>query len=380
MKRSRVVIKKCSDYDPQNVQRAVSEAVDLLGGIERFIKPGQKVLIKPNMLSARPPEDGVCTHPEAVRAIIKLVKPITENVFVGDSHGGFDVMDMDKIYEAAGIKKVCNEESVRLVKFDTVKYIDGIPFAQIAVEADVIIDIPKMKTHSLAILTGAVKNMFGVVVGKYKAECHFKYPQPDDFCRNLVKIFSHVKPSLAIMDGIVAMEGDGPASGKLRNVGLVFASNDAVALDAVFSRLAGLEPDRLLTTRYADEAGLGIGHISDIEISGERIENARIDGFILPQTSIVYKLPAWATRILGNLVRSRPFIHEITCIQCRICEKNCPVNAIDIDKYHIDYSKCIYCFCCHELCPKKSVGIKKPFMGKVLDLVIKVRDLWRLKR
>lgn len=376
---SKVAIVRCRDYDREHVERAVFGAVELLGGISRFIKPGQKVLIKPNVLSERPPEDGVCTHPEVVRAIIRLVKPVTENIFVGDSHGGFDVMDMDRIYEGAGIKKACKEESVKLVKFDAVRNIDGIPFAAFAADVDCIISAPKMKTHALVTLTGAVKNMFGTVVGRYKAECHFRYPRPDDFCRNLVKIFSHVKPGLTIMDGIVAMEGDGPASGKLRNVNLIFASADAVALDAVFAEITGLKPGQLLTTRHASNMGLGAGRISDIEVLGERLQDVKMGDFILPQSDLASKMPDWAGKMLGNLIRSRPLIYEMTCTSCRICEKNCPVNAIDIDKYHIDYSKCIYCFCCHELCPKKSIGIRRPFMRKVFNFAVNMRHILRRK-
>lgn len=377
---TKVAIKKCSDYNLENVQYAVNEAVALLGGIEKFVKPGQKVLIKPNILSGRRPEDGVCTHPEIVRAVIKLIKPITANIYVGDSPGGFDVINLDDIYEMSGMVKLCRDEAVQLVKFDQAEIIDGIPFAKIISQVDVIINLPKMKTHGLAVLTGAVKNMFGAAIGKYKAESHFKHTRIEDFAHLLVKIFMHVKPALNIMDGIVAMEGDGPAAGKLRNASLVLASADAVALDAVFAELVGVAPESVLTTVYAADMNLGVSKVSDIEILGEPLDKSKIDNFILPQASFIYNAPEWTIKIFGKLIKSYPFINRRVCTYCHICEKNCPVTAINILKSRIDYSKCIFCFCCHELCPYKAIGVRKKIMGKLLGFVMKVRHSCRQKQ
>jgi len=370
---AQVSIKRCYDYSPQNVQRAVSEAVSLLGGIEKFVKAGQKVLIKPNLLSARKPEEGVCTHPEVVRAVIKIVKKVTDNIFVGDSHGGFDIINMDNVYEASGIKNVCLEEKVTLVRFDAVLNVEGIPFAKIVKEVDVIINVPKMKTHGLLILTGGVKNMFGAVVGRHKAEAHFKHVKPSDFAFYIIKIFMYVKPAFTIMDGIVAMEGDGPAAGALRDAGLILASPDAVALDAVFADIAGLEPKNVLTTVYAGKMGLGTSDLAEIQILGEPLDSARIKDFKMPEASFIYNAPAWIIKIFGRAIKTFPIIKTGSCVSCRICEKNCPADAINIDKYRIDYSKCIFCFCCHELCPHASIGVHKPLMGKLLTFLMKMR-------
>lgn len=371
---TQVSIVKCSDYNTQAVQKAVEEAVGLLGGIEKFVKPGQKVLIKPNLLSARPPESGVCTHPEVIRAVIRLVRKVTDKIYVGDSHGGFDVVNMDNVYEISGMKKICLEEKITLVKFDSVLNVDGIPFAKIVKEVDVIINVPKMKTHGLLTLTGAVKNMFGAVVGKHKAESHFKHVARPDFAFYIIKIFMYVKPHLNIMDGIVAMEGDGPAAGGLRNAGLVLASADAVALDAVFSDIVGIDPEKLLTTHYAEKMSLGESKLSNIKISGEDLASVRIDDFKLPKASFIYDSPAWVIKLFGKAIRTYPFIKVDACVKCRICEKNCPAAAITIDRYKIDYSKCIFCFCCHELCPHTAIGVRKSLMGKLASFVLKMRS------
>jgi uncharacterized protein (DUF362 family)/Pyruvate/2-oxoacid:ferredoxin oxidoreductase delta subunit len=362
------------------VQRAVEEAVGLLGGIERFVKPGQGVLIKPNVLSGRPPEHGVCTHPEVVRAVIRLAKRVTDKVSVGDSPGGFEVIDLDGIYEITGLKKLCQEEGVKLVKFDSVVKIDGIPFARAVKEADVIINLPKMKTHGLTTLTGAIKNTFGTVVGKYKAESHFRHPNRDAFNLALIKIFSYVSPALNIMDAITAMEGNGPTAGRLRNAGLILASPDAVSLDAVFAGLIGVKPKDINTILHAAKMGLGLSDFSKIEILGSRLDDCRIENFALPEASFIYSAPHWIIRIFGNLIRSYPFINKAVCISCRICEKNCPASAIDIDRHRIDYSKCIYCFCCSELCPKNAVGNRKSLAGNLLNLLIKMRFKWLSRR
>jgi len=377
---AQVSIKRCSNYNPQDVERAVGEAVGFLGGIEKFVKPGQKVLIKPNLLSARLPEDGVCTHPEVVRAIIRLAKKATDNIFVGDSHGGFDIINMDDVYELSGMKKVCLEEKVALVKFDNVVNVEGIPFAKIVKEVDVIINVPKMKTHGLLTLTGGVKNMFGAVVGKHKAEAHFKHIKPSDFASYIIKIFIRVKPALTIMDGIVAMEGDGPAAGKLRKAGLILASPDAVALDAVYADIVGLEPERVLTTVYAGDMNLGTSKLSDIQILGESIEKVKLKDFKLPEASFIYNAPEWAIRIFGTVIKTFPFIKKGSCVSCRICEKNCPANAITIDEYYIDYAKCIFCFCCHELCPHNSIGVRKPLAGKIFSFIMGRKKKCRLKQ
>lgn len=369
-----VAIKRCKDYNPPDVQQAVNEAIELLGGIEKFIKPGQRVLIKPNLLSPRPPEEGVCTHPEVVRAVIKVVKKATDNIYVGDSHGGFEIIDMDNVYEISGIKDVCRQENVKLVKFNTTINVDGIPFAGIIKRIDVIVNVPKMKTHGLTTITGAVKNMFGTVVGKYKAECHFRYPKNEDFYLAIVRIFSYVVPTLNIMDGITAMEGNGPAAGPLRNAGLILASDDAVSLDAVFAKIIGIEDNRVKTTFQSAKMGLGVADLSKIEISGERIEDARIKDFALPEASFIYCAPPWIIKLLGWFVRTRPFIHKDKCVSCLICEKNCPAKAMDISRHYINYSKCIYCFCCHELCLHNAVGIKKSLGGVLFNLIIKLRS------
>lgn len=366
--KSKVSIVRCNTYKQDEIFESVKKAVDLIGGMSNFVRPGQKVLIKPNLLSARLPEEGVDTHPEFVRAVVKLVKEAGGVVYIGDSPGGWFVKNPDEVYSKCGIKEVAEQENVNLVKFDNTYYIDGIPFATYAKDCSCIISLPKMKTHNLTTLTGAVKNTFGMVVGLYKANCHLRAPKPYEFSNLLVDIFSYVKPHLSIMDGIVSMDGDGPAAGRLRDSKLILASHDAVSLDAVFSKIVGLEPFKLHTTQIAHKKGLGCGDLNQIEILGESLEDVKISDFKLPQAAFFYKLPSSVLKLSKKVIWIKPYIIPDVCTKCDICVKTCPVKAINLKKdiLVVDNKRCIDCFCCHEVCQYNAIKINRSLLTKFI--------------
>ena len=365
---SKVSITRAKTYDQDEIFFAVRRAVDLLGGISNYVKKGERILLKPNVLSARPPESGVNTHPEVLRAVARLVKEAGAEVIVGDSPGGFYFKESDSTYEAAGIKKICKEENLRLVPFDKARNTNGIPLASVAKEVDGIISLPKMKTHDLTTITGAVKNSYGLAVGLYKAGCHFKAPRPREFARCVVNVFECVVPRLVIMDGIIAMEGDGPAAGRLREAGLVLASNDCVACDAVFAALVGLPPLSIETTEEAYKRKLGEADLSKIKVLGIDLEEARLHDFKLPKTSILLKIPKPVLKLIVGKIKFWPKIDDATCKKCQICAKSCPAGCITITEENskIDYKKCVTCFCCFEMCPHNAVSIKRSLLAKLL--------------
>lgn len=365
---SRVSIVRCKSYDFDEVTVSLKRAIDLLGGISKYVKSGEKILLKPNLLSARPPESGVDTHPEFVRSIAKVVRQGGADVIVGDSPGGYGFKGAGSTYEASGIKKMCEEEGIKLEEFDRAYNVNGIPLAVQAKEVDGIISIPKMKTHDLMIITGAIKNSFGLAVGMYKTDCHLKAPRPKEFAKYLVDIFECARPRLVIMDGIVAMEGEGPAAGDLRNAQLILASDDCVACDAVFSYLVGLPPLSIHTTSEAYKRNLGQADLSKIEILGERLEDVKLRDFKLPKTSILLKIPEQILKLLGKGIKFWPRIDEATCTKCQLCATSCPMNCITINKEtsKIDYEKCISCFCCFEVCPYNAISVKRSLLAKVL--------------
>ena len=364
----KVSIARARTYDTEEVSAAVRRAVDLLGGMTDYVKKGEKILLKPNVLSAKPPESGVDTHPEVLRAVARLVREAGAEVVVGDSPGGFYFKESDSTYETAGIKKVCEEEGLGLVPFDKAQNVNGIPLARIVKEVDGIISLPKMKTHDLTTITGAVKNSYGMAVGLYKAQCHFKAPRPKEFAGYVVDVFQCVVPRLVIMDGIIAMEGDGPAAGRLRETGLVLASNDCVACDAVFAVLAGLAPLDIETTREAYKRKLGEADLAKIKLLGVNLREAKPHNFKLPKTSILVRMPRPILKLLLGRIKFRPVIDDSACKKCRICAKSCPAGCITVEEKgsNIDYKKCVSCFCCLELCPYNAISIKRSLLARLL--------------
>jgi len=357
-----VSIVKCADYNQDEIALKVKQAVDLLGGIDKFVKSSDRVLLKPNLLSPALPEKAITTHPEFVRAVIKLIKPTGAKIVLGDSCGGFVVRKAEDLWERTGIGKVCQEEGVELVKFETSKLIDGIPIADEVLNADVIINLPKLKTHSLTILTAAIKNMYGVCPGFSKLRFHRLNPTAEDMSRLVLRIFDLAKPALNIADGVIAMEGSGPGSdGIPRQLGVVLASADGVALDSVFSAIVNLKPERVYTNR------LGNADLSKVEIKGQTIDSVKVKDFKLPYSATL-TLPNPAFRIIISLLKYKPTVIPEACVGCEICAKSCPVQTITMeDKIaRINYKKCITCMCCHEMCPHKAIYIKQSLLAKIL--------------
>lgn len=367
--KSQVSIVRCSSYERAEVARAVKEALSLVGGIEKFIKPGSRVLLKPNLLSGRPPADAVNTHPEFLRAVGRLVKTVTPNILVGDSPGGWNLRAIADVYENAGIKQICDEEGFKAVKFDKVVDIKGLPFASVINEVDFIISLPKLKTHSVMMITGAIKNTFGMIVGMSKAHCHLKYPMPEDLAPVLVDVFGVVRPVLSIVDGITGMEGDGPAAGTVRNFNLVLAGADAVAIDSVISRLAGIDPLSVKTTAEAARRDYGTADIDKIEILGEKLEDSKIKNFRMPGTFKLYRLPKSVIRKGIKYVKFYPRISLRKCRGCGLCFAICPKKTIKkaiMGKFRVKTKDCICCLCCHEVCPYKAISLKKSLLARFM--------------
>ncbi|MCM8789887.1 MAG: DUF362 domain-containing protein, partial [Candidatus Omnitrophica bacterium] len=370
-----VSIIKCASYDTSLVGEAVRKSVELLGGIERFIKPASKVLIKPNLLMAKEPESGIITHPEVVRAVIRILKSINCKVFLGDgpSVWGSQIENVGEVYRRSGIERICREEDVCLVIFDKRRMRrNKFPMTTWLDECDYLVNVPKFKTHEFTLLTGAIKNLFGLVSGIFKMELHKRYFEVQDFCSVLVDVLEEARPALTIVDGIIAMEGDGPATaGKLRNLNLILTGNDCVSLDAVMAYIMGLEPTRVLTTAEAARRKLGVADIKSILTLGEKLNDIKGRPFLLPSTSpIRKKIPKPVINLVKQLIKYYPYIKQKNCVSCSICIQSCPTGAMTIQKKRIifDYSKCIFCFCCQEVCPYSAIRVKKSLLAKLMGL------------
>ncbi|MDD5611276.1 MAG: DUF362 domain-containing protein [Candidatus Omnitrophica bacterium] len=368
-----VSIANCRSYDSAFVYAAVHQSLALLGGIDVFVKPGSRVLVKPNLLMTADPERGITTHPEMVRAVIRLLKEINCQVIVGDSPSvwGNQIQQYDALCQRTGIKPVCQQEGVELVDFNKRRWRGKFPLTTRLDECDHLVSVPKFKTHSLTTLTGAVKNLFGLVSGTFKTELHKNYFEDEAFANMLVDILLEIKPAITIIDGIMAMEGDGPGSaGKLRHTNLVLASDDCVALDAVLAVIMGLKPEDVRTTKEAARRGLGVADLNSINIVGEQVERVKGKPFLLPAASLTKRIPQPIVNIAKNLLKYYPCVERDKCIKCATCLKACPMQAISMknDKISFDYSRCIACFCCQEVCPQAAIKIKKSLITKLAGL------------
>lgn len=286
--------------------------------------------------------------------------------FIGDSPGGRSI-NFEKVAVTSGMRHVADELGIDIVEFRNSVELSAtngsilkkLNVAKEAVDADVIINLPKLKTHVQMFLTLGVKNMFGCIIGLQKTQWHFKAGvDRKHFATMLVELYSLLKPSLTIVDGVVAMEGDGPGSrGKLRNLGLVFAGPDAIALDTVICNALNIKNDEIPILIAAREKGIGISDIEKIDILGERLEDVRIHDFIRPKMIDVMFGPNVLKRFFMNNVTSKPIEDRKICTLCSKCIDACPTVIISIKNKRLvfNYEKCIRYFCCYEVCPEGAI-------------------------
>ena len=368
--RRRVVAKRCPSYDQAAVAPALDELLEPLGGMKRFVLPGQKVLLKPNMLSAKDPARAITTHPVLVEAVAEQVRECGGVPFIGDSPGGA-IRGIKRVWSNTGILEMAERAGIELVNFEA-SGSKGIEFGMYTffvskpvLEADVIINLPKLKTHSLTLLTCAVKNMFGVIPGFRKGELHKLFPKPVEFAEMLVHLYKLVPPSLNIVDAVVAMEGNGPSSGRPHDLGLLIAGEDGVAVDAVAAGMIGFPEDFIDTTRLAAAMELGESDLEEIDLVGDG-QGVRPDSFELPSNRVKKLIPRPLARMVAPLVSVRPVIDPERCTGCGFCFESCPVKAIfpKGDIYEVNDKKCIDCLCCHELCPESSIDIELSWLAR----------------
>lgn len=370
-----VSIVRCPDYDEPKVSEALREAIDLIGGIRAFVKRGNRVLLKPNLILGKPPEKAVTTHPSILRAMIGLVREAGGIPFVGDSPG---LGSAGGAAERSGLKRVANEMGCPLIEFDRPVVTEkrkGRTFRRLEIdrsvlEADIVINLPKWKTHSQLLLTLGVKNLFGSIPGKRKALWHLQTGgDRKRFAEVLVDLYEVIQPALTVLDGVLAMEGNGPSSGNPVPIGLILASGDALSLDQVVCDLLEIPKDRLVTNQVAFERGLGQG---PIEVVGERVGDLVVGPFRLPSLSSVdWPLPRFLKRAIRNALSSRPAIREASCQMCSRCIEICPAQALEKGEKTpvFDYEKCIRCYCCQEICPEEAIGLKEGWGGRLVKKV-----------
>ena len=383
MDKIKVALIKCDNYELSEVKSAINRGIDLLGGIDLFVKEGDKILLKPNLLASESAEKSVTTHPIVFEAIISILQEIKEKknikkISYGDSPGiGKGIF----VAQKSGISEVAEKLNIEYAYFDEpvgVSFNEGIKeksftIAKPILEADTIISLPKLKSHALTIMTGAVKNQFGCIPGFRKAEYHLKLPDFDDFSTMLLDLNKLINPKLYIMDGIMAMEGNGPRSGNPKKLNVLLLSSDAIALDYVASQIISFDYNLIPTIKMGFK--LGFSNKENIEIVGDNIESVKVNDFKKPHKRIgigrsLMKLSAFPIiKRLFAIMIPKPVIEYSKCVKCGVCVKVCPVTPLALNfnkkgknyppEYY--YDKCITCYCCQELCPHKAIILKRKF-------------------
>lgn len=383
---SRVAIVRCQDYDPPAVYDAIKKALDLLGGIQSYIAAGDVVLLKPNVFGIWGPEKAATTHPTIVEAVVQLVKDARAIPQIGESSAGSAYGKTQQALQRAGIAEVAHKTSVELINFDEsekqnryLEIIDReIMFAKPVIEADAIISLPKLKTHGLTGISGAIKNMYGTIPGPAKSQLHKEFPDRQLFAKAIVAICAAVRPRLSIMDGIMAMEGTGPATGPPKNLGIILVSDDPVAMDTVVvNKIMHIPAQHIAMLQSGADAQLGTNNMEEIEILGDALESGWLEQKFRPPISYALYSSRWIPQVLKSTLMkkfNRAATPRITknCTGCGDCVDACPTNAIQVarkggkDKKALIVSEmCISCFCCHESCRHAGVEIHLPLLWRI---------------
>lgn len=370
-----------ANYDQQTVDAAVERLFCQLPAAQAL--GGKRVLLKPNLLAKHTPERAVTTHPAMVRAVIRAVRRRgAASITVADSPGGvYNPGILRSIYKVSGLTDVCREEGAAFYtdcKSQEVpakgQMVKQFTLLEPVLDCDVIINLPKLKTHMMTGLSAATKNLFGCIPGLQKAEWHMRFPDKERFGGMLVDLLCTVKPGFAILDGILAQEGDGPAGGTPRMVGIVAAAEDHLQMDLALCRMLGIRPKDVPYLNAAISRGLCPEQFDPACAKGEGELCRPIPGYRLPSSwgsvDFADKAPRavrWAVPAVERLLAPRPVINKSRCIGCGKCAEICPQHTITVQgKAHIHAARCIRCFCCHEMCPVKAIDTRRSFLLKKL--------------
>ena len=367
-----VSVVACKEYDLDTVRQAVKACLEPLGGLRRFVRPGMRVLLKPNLLAAAEEERAVTTHPMVVRAVAELVQAAGGRVLIGDSPAG-PISGNAEVMRKSGMLAAAEACGATLAPFESVvwKQNQGADYfiARPVLEADLLINLPKIKTHSQTLYTGAVKNLFGVIPGERKMEVHIRAPGMQDFSRELVNLLELVVPALTIQDGINGQEGNGPgAGGTPHTYGCLAASTDPVALDTIISQAMGFEPGGVLHLTLAGARHLGASNPDKIRV----VARAGVIDFgtlTLPASHWYMRIPAWMSAPIRGAIKLQPVVNAATCSGCGECAKSCPGQAITVGKpSRFNLKKCVGCMCCAEVCPEGAITPHRGRMARLLGM------------
>lgn len=366
--RNSIHVTRCQEYDIKVIKNQLIEHLDLYPKFKDL--NGKKVLIKVNLLSATSPEKMVTTHPAFVEALITIIHDRGGKAVIGDSPGGlFNESLLKKCYREAGLEDVARRTGSELnlntsshkEKYHKGGFVKSFNICDYVRDCDLIIAAPKIKTHMFCGLTCASKIMFGAIPGTEKVGYHTRFPDNVDFSKMLLDLTEACGVDLFLVDGIIGMEGKGPARGDPRPVGAIISGTDHFEIDRYVIDMTGLKPENIPLITVAEDMGFpNLNSKPEITGSGSDL---RIDPPFKGSTnrSLMRNLPHTVRRSLINLTTAKPTIRKKNCVGCGVCRDNCAGDAIKIihGKARIEYGKCIRCYCCHELCPHDAVGLRE---------------------
>ncbi len=374
-----VGIAKCESYDLKEVRASLETILDDIGGID-FIKPGMKVALKVNLISFLKPEAAGTTHPNVVCAMCDIIKEKGAEVIVGDSPGGLYTQGfVDKVYSIAGMKSVLEHGAALNYDFDTAEALHDkgrlckkFTYTAYLKTCDLIINMSKLKSHGMMVMSAAVKNMFGAIPGMVKPEYHYRFASQSEFARALIDIYDYFSPCINITDAIEGMEGNGPTAGTPKKLGLLLASRNAFLLDRVNAHIINFPTSGVPTVFESIRLGLAPEDVKEISCSID-VDSVKADNF-MPAAghSLTFDGNGWFGKMFGKFaegaLKTRPKLYKNKCVGCKECYVVCPPKAITMkDGYPvIDRRKCIACFCCQEFCHKGAMKVYRPVISRIL--------------
>lgn len=359
-----VIIKYCNSYKVSKIEALLREVLveNEFFNLNRL--SGAHVLLKPNLLSAHDPVKAITTHPALVEAVIRILKDYSCEISIGDSPNGVQ-KNIEDVWQKTGMHEICLKYDVKDKPFERFKsrYVDNLLISSVVLDADIVINIPKFKTHGLTVLTCAVKNMFGIVPGLRKAAYHGESKTREKFAEVLVRIAEVRKPDLNIVDGINSMAGNGPSGGIKCDTHFLALSPDMHSVDIALCNMLNLDPLHVDTIDAAHRLGL-IDLKSDVKILGD-IDKINFVNFKLPvsYTTNLRKF-GWFNFVIGRMLGAmavKPEVNKSKCIKCGMCVNICPVKCISYREGipFINNKKCIGCFCCHEACGQNAINLRE---------------------
>lgn len=372
---------RCSTYDPGPLAAAIDHLLEPFGGFGALVRPGMTVFLKPNLLSAKGPGSAAVTHPAVLEAVAAGCRGRGARVVIGDSPP-LTMKRIEDFWEKTGYREVADRTGSTLLALEQEPgreiVLDG-PRGPLSVRitdwywrADLVINLAKLKSHNLTVLTGAVKNHFGLVPGLLKAQLHLRLPRAADFGAMIADLAATVPMHLHLLDGITGMDGEGPAGGRPIPTNCLLAARDPVTVDLGMGAIAGVEPDDQPVLRRCRARGFGPPGLAGVEVRGIPLADLRFEGFRAPAVPLLYRVPEPLFRVLRRFVWARPRLLPARCIRCGACVRVCASRAVRLAEgrgIRFRYGRCISCFCCMEVCPQEAIVMQSsPLVGLALRL------------